>query len=529
MRKNGKKISIVLALILCAAVAVSVLAEGLGPVCTLYQSAERLLFDTDNASVQLHAEFCYNGMPFKKMDASYVQDGSDSLMDLKLLTPRAYEDDLESGYTVVASDGLAYSIEPVLNPWVYSVSPYVSSNSILSSTMLRRTILWLGGAVAEAAEGAFAGKIAAVQTANGTDYHVTVSEGDAPVLVNAAGTLLAQMAAERYFYAGYSWNDRILYPENTDYFDYFYDDYDAVFALYYQKLFDKPLPGEFYGMMYGENQQVADEAFDEYMQVSEKINQEIAEELEKQYTSGVAVIRANGEIDYYASRTEYILDNDMQQVCYADYSAAYKAYYQQKTGQLLTDSDIDAVYMSDNEALWDAYVTIGEEMEQAYMDQLRSYPGAVVLYVDSDMKAWPVYDYNAYMLAAGGWNDFTVKDYILYRMDKLELGDTDFTVTLDDQGRVTAAAGTVRIIVQDQDGVGGDLDIVFDLTVSDYGRSDVAPFDPRQYGVVSWEEFSRDPEKYQLSTPEPEQTESVLPQTLMFDGVSYQLILEQSE
>lgn len=185
--------------------------------------------------------------------------------------------------------------------------------------------------------------------------------------------------------------------------------------------------------------------------------------------------------------------------------------------------------MSDNEALWDAYVTIGEEMEQTYMDQLRSYPGAVVLYVDSDMKAWPVYDYNAYMLAAGGWNDFTVKDYILYRMARLELGDTDFTVTLDDQGRVTAAAGTVRLIVLDQDGVGGDLDIVFDLTVSDYGKSDVAPFDPQQYGVVSWEEFAKDPEKYQLNTPEPEQTESVLPETLLFDGVSYQLIMEKAE
>lgn len=521
MHKKYRLITGILCILLCAALMLTAIAEG--PLSTLYRAGIGLLCETDNASVHAYAEFYYNGMPFKKMDLTYKQAGTDSFMDLKLLTPDGYDSVKESGYTVVANGPVAYSIEPVLNPRVYSAANCAESDSILSTTVLRRAALRLGAAVADAAEPVLGSRIAAVQTGNGTEYHAMIAEGEAPALVNAAGTLMAQIAAERYFYTGYSWKDSILEEVYGEDFDYFYDDYDAVFALYYQKMFDRPLPPDFYEVLWGEDEEAAGTAYEEYSQVTDLMHREISLKMEGLYDTGIAVIRANGETDYYADQTAYILDNDMQQVCYADYSAAFLAYYGQKTGQSLTEAGLNAIYYSDNEALWEAYTAMGEEMEQAYMDQLKADPKAAVLYVDTEMGTHMVYDYEAYMRASGIWNDMTMKDFILARMEKLELGDTDVTVTLDNEGRLTAARGTVKAVVLDRNDKRGDLEIVFDVTVWDYGKTSVEKFDPKQYGTVTWEEFWEAPEKYPITEEMPETGEADLPETLVFDGISYKI------
>ena len=65
--------------------------------------------------------------------------------------------------------------------------------------------------------------------------------------------------------------------------------------------------------------------------------------------------------------------------------------------------------------------------------------------------------------------------------------DADFTT--DSQGRLTAAKGDVKVastFIKDA-GV-REVEVQFDLTVTDYGASRVKPFDPDEYGVVPyWE------------------------------------------
>ena len=78
-----------------------------------YDSAVQLLFHTDNVTLNGKAVFTLDGERFKTAEAQYVQAGVDSLMDLRLLTPRGDGYEVENGYTVIADNGLCYVIENI--------------------------------------------------------------------------------------------------------------------------------------------------------------------------------------------------------------------------------------------------------------------------------------------------------------------------------------------------------------------------------------------------------------------------------
>ena len=111
---------------------------------------------------------------------------------------------------------------------------------------------------------------------------------------------------------------------------------------------------------------------------------------------------------------------------------------------------------------------------------------------------------------------------ILETMASVALGDCDFTVALDEAGRITAAKGTVDLIVTDLDGLRNTLEITFDATAGRYGETEVADFDPAAFGVMSWEEFSSlTPTETSIVEHTPD-----LPESIMFEGVQYQVLLE---
>ena len=64
--------------------------------------------------------------------------------------------------------------------------------------------------------------------------------------------------------------------------------------------------------------------------------------------------------------------------------------------------------------------------------------------------------------------------------------DADFA--LNAQGRLNRASGSVQVVSTYWDGVRRTVTVQFDLEMTDYGKSHVAPFDPEAYGVVTpWE------------------------------------------
>lgn len=78
----------------------------------------------------------------------------------------------------------------------------------------------------------------------------------------------------------------------------------------------------------------------------------------------------------------------------------------------------------------------------------------------------------------------TVTDGLLWSARSLNLRGADITVTMDAEGLITAAKGSLIIDVETEtDGTLG-LAIDFDGTMSDYGTSHVDAFDAEAFGVV---------------------------------------------
>ena len=113
-----KTFSALLAFILLFAFSVSACAEGL--LRPLVDSAQALLFATDNVTLSGHAVFSLEGERFKTADILYKQDGTRSHWQLDLLTPRLYRTDRETGYTIIANGEKIYVMEqcPLVLIWV---------------------------------------------------------------------------------------------------------------------------------------------------------------------------------------------------------------------------------------------------------------------------------------------------------------------------------------------------------------------------------------------------------------------------
>ena len=527
MKKSHRVLLTVLAVGLVLAIAVSALAEGV--LGTLYSAATRLLFNTENATLKAHADFRFNGEWFKTLDADYVQDGIDSLMDIKLKTPNEEGTILNSGFTVVANDGLAYSIEPVSNPYVYEVSNHQTSAAILSTTVLRRAILNLGGAVVGAAEGALADKIAVAPQADGsTQYHIQLAEGDTPDLINTAGTLVAQMFAKRFFYVDYDLMED-QEEEEQDYCDIGYADYDALFALTYQKVHGEPLPENFYDQMWLEDGSLNHEVYARYEAVSDKMNEDYMEALSNQYNTGAIMIHADGTYTHYDTLDAYMADNGLQEVVYDQYEETFRQYYEKVTGTPLSAAEMRAIWASENEELWNAYMVLADQMEAEYLQMVRADKKASAIQVHADGRTRMIYDYRAFMQSQGvRYYAYTLTGSILETMRALELGDTDVSVTLDSEGRITAAAGVAHVLVGDPWGGQNDLEISFDLSAGQYGSSVVEAFDPDKYGVMTWEEYVAKeqqgllPAVFEIPTELPEEIE--IPETITFNGVQYEVM-----
>lgn len=527
MKKTRRLLASVLALMLCAAVALTALAEG--KLKTLYQAGTRLLFNTDNVSLKAHAEFAYNGYQFKTVDAVYTQDGVDSLMDIKLKTPRQDGSVQDSGFTVVANDGIAYSIEPVDNPYVYMTSSCQPSDSVISNTVLRRTMTRLGGALVSALEGTFADKIQVSGQADGSrDYRILLKAGDTPEVFNQSATLLAMLAAQRYFYRDYDWEyltkDAREPVEENGYLEISYDDYDATFAQYYMRLFNEKMPEDFYETIWGGEEGVNEAAYEKYQQVSDALNEQIVQPLQESYSSGAALIHADGSFNYFESYDEYLVACHLQQVDYTDPDGAFISFYRQQTGAELTRADLEAIRSSNNEALWNAYSEMYDQMDQQYRKLVEEDGKASLIQVNAEGGYRMIYDimkyYNAHTLGYG----VTVTQQILYELDQLAIGDTDVTLTLDAQDRITSAQGSVTVLVLDEHGQSNDLQITFELTADRYGESKVETFDPAAFGIMTYEEFN----KSGLPLPSKQHT-SELPETVTFEGIPYQVTVEMSE
>ena len=81
-------------------------------------------------------------------------------------------------------------------------------------------------------------------------------------------------------------------------------------------------------------------------------------------------------------------------------------------------------------------------------------------------------------------NAETITQRIVRTTTSFELGKTDFSVTLDKEGRFSNAEGTAVFLLSTDEQTDIPLEIYFDLTASDYGSTAVERFNPLNYDVI---------------------------------------------
>ena len=172
------------------------------PVRTMYDSVFNLLFDTNNVTLDGHAEFSLDGDRFKTADLRYVQDGTNSLLEWKLRTPWGDGSEREGGYTVIANGEKVYVMEDFY-PGIYKTGSTYASDTIMRRSIqlnLLRDLLRILSDQAESLLGK--GAVTAKSNQNGRTVHIQTGR-DVPELVNTALNMTAQFAARRYFYMDY--------------------------------------------------------------------------------------------------------------------------------------------------------------------------------------------------------------------------------------------------------------------------------------------------------------------------------------
>ena len=172
------------------------------PASELYDAAVKLLFYTNNVTLNAKAEFSLDGEWFKTADISLKQDHNRSVRQLQLTSPKADGTERKNGYTIVTEEDKLYLME-VFTPGTYRIGISAERDSILRKSVESGQLLELGYALAGQANLLLGGD--AVKEAE--DGTVTIAFGtDAPLLVNAALDQVFSFAAERYFGLDY---DRI--------------------------------------------------------------------------------------------------------------------------------------------------------------------------------------------------------------------------------------------------------------------------------------------------------------------------------
>ena len=517
MKSKKRMFLTLLSFTLIGALACAAFAEG--KLLTIWNAGSELLFDTSNVSLMGHATFTYDGEVFKTFDGRYRQDDASSYMQVMLDTPMEDGTTYTGGYTVVANNGVSYAIE-TQRPQYYVSSSTSSSPSILTNTAMRTSLMRFGGLLLDLMEDRMGENITETQNENGTQYQITLAPGQTPEIAGAAMTMLLQLYAKEYLYMNHFENTTL----SSEPVDYVYTaDYDKLFATEYEKAYNEPLPEDFYANLYDETGKLT-VLGNRYQDVSAKLG-DVITKAEQTYAEGVAVVENDGSITHYDTYDQYLIGVGRETIHYEDYYAALSSWYEKQSGTTLTEAEFKAVRSSTNPALHKAYSELDKHMSDYYLTEARANGySALMVYPDGTYKGYT--DARA-LNKLQELDGMTVTRRILYTLRDMQVENADITIQMDKEGRIAQVEGTLSFLTTDSLGITHDLSITFTGTAYDYGTSEVKPFDPVDYGVVSSQEyFGGNYSVNDIDTP-PQPTVTTEPlTTITFFGVEYEITPE---
>ena len=171
-------------------------AEAEGQLSGLMEAGKKLLLETDNVTMEGYAEFSLDGeKPFKKAEATYVQDGTSSLWRLRLLTPRYFGEQV-TGFTVIANGRKVYVMEDY-HPGLYRMGDDAEQQSVIRKSPALEQLLALGKVLAPGLEAALGTAVSGED--DGRTTVIQLKQGDIPEAVNSLANLGAQFLVRRLF------------------------------------------------------------------------------------------------------------------------------------------------------------------------------------------------------------------------------------------------------------------------------------------------------------------------------------------
>lgn len=176
------------------------------PLSEAAATVNGLLFDTDNVTLDGTAEFRLNGVRFKSVKAHYVQDGGDSLWELRLSGPRKSGVEYENGYTIICNELGEYntliSVMPVYEPGVVrSMVEDYGIRSLVTPTPFNTQLFSLAVQMVPVVEATLPEGAVTVTDAEdgGKTLRLALNEGEASQLLNALLNVVALPVAEHLF------------------------------------------------------------------------------------------------------------------------------------------------------------------------------------------------------------------------------------------------------------------------------------------------------------------------------------------
>ena len=190
-----KKAKILTAVILTLALCLTAFAES--SLTPFIDAAERLAFDTHNVTITGKADFLLDGERFKTEEINYVQDGENSFWQEKMLTPRPWKPDLESGFTVIQNGWDIYVME-ALKPGLYREGSDGKQSTLMRRSAMADMLLALARTAADQLEPFFGSSITIAERDNGAkDLRLELKDGDAPAVLNLLANLGLRFAGRR--------------------------------------------------------------------------------------------------------------------------------------------------------------------------------------------------------------------------------------------------------------------------------------------------------------------------------------------
>ena len=421
-------------------------ALGEGSWVSVLQAAVELMTKTPNVTLQVSADLTYNRQRFKTVNLHYVQDGANSLLDLKMRSLRTDDTVYESGYVVHCLDGVLHVIPDLRNPKAETRTYTGAGQSILTLTPIQESYLSTALQLAGLMDSLMSRSVQTVRTKTGETVSLHFQQDASIGLLDSLTLSLVREGAERYL--GFSGT-----PEgvgvNSVYTPYDYTDL-AVEYWNWDEAYDRE-----YEALYGERP-------GDGQQDDQKILQSLAMDAADKaspWTTGMVRILPDGKTEYFPTYDAYLRETGGQYIVYEDEEEARAAFL------------AEAPAGTPEEAL-------RREMDAWYAGKMREqfprFSACGAVYRGGRMAS-----FDSVRLTGHAFETYTRQ--ILWAMSELRWGNGDFDCELDSRGRLTQVSGEFMWQVVNHTGESHPLRVSFTLNADHYGDSSVEAFSAERW------------------------------------------------